>query len=156
MQTSQGAAREICEHYYPILARDMLRYNNQVRDRQLVTSFTNPAYNVYQDKAFSEQLSGTLDFLMKTSKPSILDLTKHELANLMLLIFYGYPELSDTCWPDQKLPKDSLNRLFILLERYNKLIKRRQVLNLPKILRGIVLNDVQETVCSESAVQATD
>jgi hypothetical protein len=71
-------------------------------------------------------------------------MTKHDEANLMLLIFYGYPEISDVCFPDMKLPKDSFNRLFLMLGRYNKAIKRKDDLNMKKILRGIVLKDVVE------------
>lgn len=144
MQTAQGAAQEICQHYYPDLARDFVRYNNQVRDRQLATSFTKPDYNVNEDKAYCEHLSGVLNFILKTSKTSILDMTKHEEANLMLVIWYGYPELADAVFQTYKLPKDSFNRLFLMLGRYNKAIKRKHDLSTKKILRGIVLNDVLE------------
>jgi hypothetical protein len=137
MLTSQDASREICEHYYPALARDMLRHNGYVTARQAVFVLENPAYNVYEDRKFGDEMRENVLYYFINP----LELSKHETVNLMLLIFYGYPEVSDVCWPDQKLPKDSLNRLFILLERYNKAIKRRLDLNMKKILRGIVLKD---------------
>ena len=140
MLTSQGAARQICEHYYPILAREMLAVCNSVIRKQAIKASKNPDYNVYKDFEYAQNCKDTVEhFLIKP-----LNLSKHDTVNLMLLIFYGYPEASDVCWPDMKLPKDSLNRLFILLERYNKLIKQKSDLNLPKILRGIVLKDVVE------------
>ena len=140
MLTSQGAARQICEHYYPILAREMLSNCNFIIRKQEIKSVANPEYNVYEDKEFCKNTKHSVElFLIKP-----LNLTKHELNNLMLLIFYGYPEASDVSWPDIKLPKDSLNRLFILLNRYNKLIKKESCLNEKKILRQIVLQDVLE------------
>ena len=140
MLTSQGAARQICEHYYPILAREMLANCTSVLRKQAIKETTNPDYNVYKDVEYCQNTRDTVEmFLIKP-----LNLSKHETVNLMLLIFYGYPETSDVCWPDQKLPKDSLNRLFILLERYNKLIKQKSDLNLKQILRRIVLKEVVE------------
>jgi hypothetical protein len=118
----------------------MLANCTSVLRKQAIKETTNPDYNVYKDVEYCQNTRDTVEmFLIKP-----LNLSKHETVNLMLLIFYGYPETSDVCWPDQKLPKDSLNRLFILLERYNKLIKQKSDLNLKQILRRIVLKEVVE------------
>lgn len=139
MQTAQGAAREICEHYYPTLARELLTGCASVLRKQAIKAEADPSYNVYEDTEYAQNTRQTYaTFLIHP-----LDLSKHELANLMLLIFYGYPEVSDLCWKNYDLPKDSFNRLFLLLGRYNKAIKRRQEMNLPKILRGIVLKEAE-------------
>ena len=143
MQTAQGAARHICEHYYPALATSMLEYNNDVSHYQYLRGAYNRTYNVYEDKIYCDLSRLHVETALELNK-SNTRMSKHAEANLMLLIFYGYPEISDVCWPDMKLPKDSFNRLFLMLGRYNKAIKRKDDLNIKKILRGIVLKDVVE------------
>lgn len=143
MQTAQGAARHICEHYYPDLATRMLSLNADVSNYQRLRGAYKPTYNVYEDKIYCDLSRMYVETALEANR-SRTRLTKHDEANLMLLIFYGYPEISDVCFPDMKLPKDSFNRLFLMLGRYNKAIKRKDDLNMKKILRGIVLKDVVE------------
>jgi len=137
MQTAQGAARQICEHYYPDVARHMLRANAHVLRHQESRSVNNPGFSVYKDTEYCQNTWGTINTFVIPK-----NLTAHEKNQVMLLIWYGYPDVAD-CYPAYKPPKDSLNRLFLLLGRYNKLIKRHQDLNLPKILRGIVLKEAE-------------
>lgn len=137
MQTAQGAAREICEHYYPDLHRYFESLCRGTLRRQEEKALDNPDYNVYADDDWTHHHRLTVDYKLD-------DFSNHERVNIKLLLFYGYAEGSDVCWPDMKLPKDSLNRLFLLLARYNKAIKRKHDLNMKKILRGIVLKEVLE------------
>jgi hypothetical protein len=150
MLTSQGAAREICEHYYPALARHMLAANAAVIQRQEVNVRFDPDYNVYEDKEYGEDVYNTISYNL------FEDNTEYEKGQKKLVIFYGYPEVCDTAFGDYKPPKDSLNRLFILLERYNKAIKRRLDLNMKKILRGIVLKDAPLVECDVEQIPLTE
>ena len=137
MQTAQGAAREICQHYYPATHRYFESLCRMTLRRQEEKALANPDYNVYDDDDFTCHHRLTVEHQLN-------DYSKHERVNIKLLLFYGYAEGADVCWPDMKLPKDSLNRLFLLLARYNKAIKRKADLNMKKILRGIVLKEVLE------------
>jgi hypothetical protein len=146
MQTAQGAAALICEHYYPNVARKMPELLHRIQVRQGAKVLENPAYNVYEDKDFCEDMANCIGFHF------FEDVSKHERNQQSLIIWYAYPEVGDTGLQDFKLPKDSLNRIFILLERYNKAIKRKGDLNMKKILRGVVLNDVLEPVAEADPV----
>jgi hypothetical protein len=121
----------------------MLSFNADVIDRQQLFGEDDPTYNIYENEPFCNLYRMYVETALEANKHRTR-LSKHDEANLMLLIFYGYPEISDVCFPDIKLPKDSFNRLFLMLGRYNKAIKRKDDLNMKKILRGIVLKEVVE------------
>ena len=133
---SQAVAREMCQHYYPDVAEHMLHVNDLILENQRMRTVVDPNYSVYKNREFCEGMRETVDtYIIR------LLWTPHEKKQVRMIIWYAYPEAADACWTDYKPPKDSLNRLFLLLGRYNKAIKRKDDLNMKKILRTVVLKE---------------